>query len=586
MKTTVWRSCTYMLWTALAMQLAQPVLAAPKKPKPKDSPLLEGRRFYPQRGEKGMVVTSHYLATKEAQNVLKKGGNAVDAAVVAAFVLAVVQPRSGNIGGGGFMVLDHPKNGVMTLDFREKAPAAATKDMFLNDKGKVDKKRKRFSHLSAGVPGTVAGMLKALSTHGTYTRKQALAPAIRYAQKGFIITERFAEGLQSAQKRLKATEAGRKLFYKKDGGFYQVGERFVQPELARTLKAIQKQGRKGFYQGKIADYIVADMKANGGLITHEDLRGYKATWRKPIRGTYRGEYEVFSMPPPSSGGLHIVQLLNILENFDLKKSGHNSSDAIHVMAEAMKPAYADRSEYLGDPDFVKVPVAKLTSKAYAKTLAQNIKLNNATPSTEIKPGTYLAGESSETTHFSIVDDKGYAVSLTYTINFSYGSGIVVPGAGFILNNEMDDFTGKVGARNAYGLVGGEANAIAPHKRMLSSMSPTIVKKNGKLFMITGTPGGSRIITTTLQTILNVVDHGMNVQEAVNAPRIHHQWYPDYIRTESGISPDTVKVLEGKGHKVKQRKAMGAAQVIYYDANSKLYYGATDPRRRTGLALGF
>lgn len=533
-----------------------------------------------------MVVTSHYLATEEALKVLKQGGNAVDAAVVAAFVLAVVQPRSGNIGGGGFMVLDHPKNGVMTLDFRETAPAKASKDMYLDSLGKVDKERKRFSHLSAGVPGTVAGLLMALETYGTFSRKDSMSAAIGYAKDGFTITERFANGLKSAKKRLSATKAGRQLFYKPDGSFFKVGETFYQPALARTLTAIQQQGRKGFYQGRVADFIVEDMKAHGGLIRHSDLKNYKPRWRKPIRGTYRGDYEVFSMPPPSSGGLHIVQILNVLENFNLSKLGHNSSDAIHLLAEAMKPAYADRSKYLGDPDFVDIPVAELTSKAYAKKLAAQINKDKATPSTEINPGAFLTNESSETTHFSIVDKDGFAVSLTYTINFSYGSGIVVPKAGFILNNEMDDFTGKVGAKNAYGLVGGAANSVQPNKRMLSSMSPTIVKKNGKLFMITGTPGGSRIITTTLQTIINVVDHGMNVQESVNAPRIHHQWFPDYIRTESGLSRDTVKALEAKGHKVKQQNSMGAAQAIYYDSKNALYYGATDPRRQTGLAKGF
>jgi gamma-glutamyltranspeptidase/glutathione hydrolase len=373
------------------------------------------------------------------------------------------------------------------------------------------------------------------------------------------------------------------VFYKPDGGFYEPGELFRQPDLARTLRRISDQGVKGFYQGETARLIADDMEQHGGLINLEDLRSYRPVIRKPVKGGYRG-YDIYSMSPPSSGGAHIVQILNMLEAYPIGRYGHNSARTIHLMAESMKRAYADRSRYLGDSDFVVVPLAGITSKSYAMELRRGIDPFIPTPSEALGPGDPLPHESGETTHFSIVDNMGNAVSNTYTINFSYGSGIVVPGAGFILNNEMDDFSAKPGVPNAYGLPGGEANAIEPEKRMLSSMSPTIVKRDGRNFLVTGSPGGSRIITTTLQVIMNVIDHGMNIQSAVNAPRIHHQWLPEEIRIEEGISPDTVDLLRSMGHKVVQKPAMGAIQSIMIRDGT--FFGAADPRRSTSSAMGF
>lgn len=551
--------------------------------KPGAQAILEGERAIPKVGRRGMVVTSHHLASQVAHKVLKQGGNAIDAAVTAGFVLAVTQPRSGNIGGGGFMLISREgKKLVEAIDYREMAPSAASEGMFLDKNGHVDKNLSRFSHQSAGVPGTVAGLLLALKRHGTITRQAALAPAIKMAQEGFVLPERFVNGTKSAKSRLFKWPASKKIFYHADGGFYRPGEIFFQKDLAATLMRISEKGVAGFYDGKTASLIVSDMKRHGGLISKKDLLEYSAKVRVPVHGQYRG-YDVYSMGTPSSGGGHIIQLLNILEGYPLGRYGSNSARAIHVMAEAMKLAYADRATYMGDKDFVEVPIKGLTSKSYAKSLRTKIK-DNATPSSKVHAGKPAAYESNETTHFSIVDGMGNAVSTTYTINFSYGSGIVVAGAGFLLNNEMDDFSAKPGVPNAFGLVGGEANKIEPKKRMLSSMSPTIVLKSGKNFLVTGSPGGSRIITTTLQVILNMIDHKMNVQSAVNAPRIHHQWLPDEIRIEAGISPDTVELLEAKGHKISQKSSMGAIQSIHIPGDGR-YLGAPDPRRSTSSALG-
>ncbi len=546
--------------------------------------ILEGQRAHPVSAKQGMVASSHHEASRVALDVLKRGGNAIDAAVTAGFVLAVTQPRSGNIGGGGFMLISSEKTGdVIAIDYREKAPAAADENMFQNEEGEVVKELSRFSHLSAGVPGTVAGFAIALEEFGTIGLKQALAPAIKLAEEGFQVPPRFTEGLRRAKDRLFKWPSSRALFYKEDGSFYKSGDLFVQKELAETLKRIAEQGTKGFYEGETARLIVADMQKNGGLISEQDLKDYRPVIRKPVHGQYHG-YDIYSMSPPSSGGTHIVQILNILEAYPLRDHGHNSAKSIHLMAEAMKYAYADRSEYLGDSDFVEVPVKQLTSKHYAADIRKNIDLDKVKPSADIKPGELSGYESEETTHFSVADQYGNAVSNTYTINFSYGSGIVVPGAGFLLNNEMDDFSAKPGVPNAYGLLGGEANKIEPGKRMLSSMSPTIVKKDGKNFLITGSPGGSRIITTTLQVLLNVIDHGMNIQSAVNAPRVHHQWVPDEIRIEEGISPDTIELLENAGHKVTRKSSMGAIQSILIKENT--FYGAADPRNSTSSALGY
>ena len=547
--------------------------------------ILEGERFHPAVATQGMVATSHTLATDVALEVLKDGGNAIDAAVTAGFALAVTQPRSGNIGGGGFMLIAKGDDSAPeAIDYREKAPAAATETMFQDDSGEVVKNRSRFTHLAAGVPGTVAGLAMALERHGTLTLKQALAPAIKLARDGFIVPQRFTDGLEQARSRLEPWPASRETFYKDDGSTYQPGETFRQPELADTLQRIADEGIDGFYEGKTADLIVAEMQRHGGLITRADLSAYEPEIRSPVHGTYRG-YDVFSMSPPSSGGTHIVQILNILEGFPIRESGHNTADTIHWMAEAMKLAYADRSQYLGDTDYVDVPLEGLTSKSYAENLRQGIDDDRAKPASEVAPGEPTGYESPETTHFSVVDKWGNAVSNTYTINFSYGSGITVEGAGFLLNNEMDDFSAKPGVPNAYGLIGGEANKVEPGKRMLSSMSPTIVKKQGRNFLVTGSPGGSRIITTTLQVILNVIDHDMNIQTAVSAPRIHHQWLPDELRIEQGLSGDTIELLEGRGHTVVTNSAMGAIQSIMVGEDGTLYGGA-DPRRSTSSAKGY
>lgn len=547
--------------------------------------ILEGERHHPVPGSQAMVATSHHKATEVALEVLKNGGNAVDAAVTAGFALAVTQPRSGNIGGGGFMLVAPGDGGpVQAIDYRETAPAAATRTMFQDSEGNVVPQRSRFSHLASGVPGTVAGFALALEEYGTISLAEALAPAIRLARDGFEVPHRFTEGLEQARDRLEPWPATRATFYREDGSAPQPGEIFRQPELAATLQRIADQGIEDFYQGETAQLIVAEMERGGGLITLEDLANYQPVIREPVRGNYRG-HEIFSMSPPSSGGAHIVQILNILEGYPIGDYGHNSAQTIHLMAEAMKRAYADRSKYLGDTDFVEVPLEGLTSKAYAEALRPGINAEEATPSAQISPGKPLPYESNETTHFSIVDQWGNAVSNTYTINFSYGSGITVAGAGFLLNNEMDDFSAKPGVPNAYGLIGGEANRIEPGKRMLSSMSPTIVRREGRNYLVTGSPGGSRIITTTLQVIMNVIDHGLNIQSAVAAPRIHHQWLPDEIRIEQGISPDTIDLLEAMGHTVETRSAMGAIQSILVDDDGRRW-GAADPRRSTSSARGY
>jgi gamma-glutamyltranspeptidase/glutathione hydrolase len=545
--------------------------------------IIEGERMHPEQGKEGMVVTSHFLATESALEVLKKGGNAIDAAVTAAFSLAVTQPRSGNIGGGGFMLISSEKNDeVVAVDYREKAPSRATVDMFLDKDGNADNEVSRFSHKSAGVPGTVAGLALALEKYGTISLQDAIAPAIKLADEGFVVTPRFSEGLKAKEKLLKKWESSKKLFYKSDGSYYEPGDLFVQKDLAATLKRISANGAREFYEGKTGELLVQEMAGHGGLISMEDMKNYKPAIRKPIHGNYRG-YDIYSMSSPSSGGVHVVQILNILEGYPISEYGHNSAKTIHLMAEAMKRAYADRSLYLGDEDFVDVPVKGLISKEYAKALREGIDQEKATDSSTIAPGKPLPYESNETTHFSIIDKDGNAVSNTYTINFSYGSGIAVDGAGFLLNNEMDDFSAKPGSPNGYGLIGGEANKIEPNKRMLSSMSPTIVKQNGKNVLVTGSPGGSRIITTTLQVIMNVVDHGLNIKSAVAAPRVHHQWLPDELRVEEGLSPDTIRMLEEMGHVVKQKSAMGAIQSIM--VKDDMMYGGADPRHSTAEAAG-
>jgi gamma-glutamyltranspeptidase/glutathione hydrolase len=539
--------------------------------------------FHPVHAQHGMVASESVLASAVGLKVLQKGGNAVDAAVATAFALAVTLPNAGNIGGGGFMLLHDAKSGKDTaIDFREMAPAAATRNMYLDDKGNVVPDKSLFTQAAVGVPGTVAGMMYALEHYGSKPRAELIAPAIALADKGFAVDEQLAVTMEAEQKHLGAWASSRKIFFK-DGRTLRTGETLRNPDLAKSLALIQRDGAKAFYDGPIGNAIVAEARAHDGLITTGDLKNYKVVEREPVKGSYRG-YQIVSMPPPSSGGVHVVEILNILQNFPLKDWGHNSAKSIHVMAEAMKLAYADRSEYLGDPDFVKVPVKGLTSPAYAAELAKKIDLGHATPSATIKPGKPQPYESDQTTHFTIADAQGNVVSVTYTLNTSFGSGIVASGTGILLNNEMDDFSAKPGVPNAYGLVGGDANAVQAGKRPLSSMSPTIVLKDGKPWLATGSPGGARIITTTLQTIVDMIDFGMNPAEASSSVRIHHQWLPDELRIERGLSPDTVALLTGMGHKVVERPAMGRTQTIEITPDG--FFGYSDPRNPNGATLGF
>ena len=538
--------------------------------------------IHPVIAKHGMVSSQEELATKAGLAVLQEGGNAVDAAVTIGFTMAVTLPRAGNLGGGGFMLIHLAESSEMiALDYREKAPQAATREMFLDENGEADPQKSRFSHLAVGVPGTVAGMVLALEKYGTIPLARALQPAIALAQNGFPVSEDLHNSLIFAQAQLQHP-ASREIFYQAGGVPYAVGDIFVQKELAQSLKLIAKEGKQAFYRGAIADQIVTEMEANNGLITKADLADYQPVIRQPVRGSYRG-YEIYSMPPPSSGGIHLVQILNLLEAFPLRALGHNTAQTIHLMTESMKLAYADRSKFLGDPDFVAVP-PQLISKRYADRLRTKINPNQATPSQAISPGNPYQLESNDTTHYSVIDQAGNAVANTYTLNFSYGSGITVPGTGILLNNEMDDFTAKPGVANAFGLIGGELNAIAPEKRMLSSMTPTIVTKEGKPFLVTGSPGGSQIITATLQVILNVIDHGMNIAEATYAERIHHQWLPDRLQIERGLNGDTVRLLRLKGHQIEVDDAMGSTQsVMSIDGT---FYGASDPRRPGALTLGY
>jgi gamma-glutamyltranspeptidase/glutathione hydrolase len=541
--------------------------------------------FHPVTSKNGMVASQERYATEAGLAVLKEGGNAVDAAVTIGFTLAVTLPEAGNIGGGGFMLVHLAKdNQTVAIDYREKAPLAATRDMFLNAQGEVDPEKSRYSYLAVGVPGTVAGLTLALEKYGTISLERALKPAIELAEKGFPVYEDLQKSLIAIKERMQASPASMAIFYKPGGVPYELGEILVQKDLARSLRLIAQDGSKAFYKGAIASAIVADMEANGGLITKEDLAAYKPVMREPIRGTYRG-YEIYSMPLPSSGGVHLVQMLNLLEGFSIGELGHNTAQTIHLMAESMKLAYADRSKFLGDSDFVPVPVAGLISKSYANELRRKININRATPSQEIAPGNPKQfAESNDTTHYSVMDKYGNVVANTYTLNFSFGTHLTAAGTGILLNNEMDDFSAKPGVPNAFGLIGGEFNAIEPEKRMLSSMTPTIVMKDDKPYLVTGSPGGSRIITTVLQVIMNVIDHKMNIAAATNAIRVHHQWLPDTLQIEQGLNGDTIRLLTEKGHKISVQNAMGSTQSIMGVGNS--FEGASDPRRPSALTLGY
>ena len=537
----------------------------------------------PVSNSNGMVVTEQALATQVGADILKRGGNAIDAAVAVGFALAVVLPNAGNIGGGGFMLIHDAKSGKdIALDFRELAPGKAHRDMYLDANGKVIPNSSIYSHKAVGVPGTVAGLDLDLRQYGTMRLSDVIAPAIRLAEQGFSISPHLASLLDADQEHLGKWPASRAIFFKNNKPL-SIGEKLVQKDLAHSLRLIAEQGPKAFYEGEIAKKIVAEMQHHDGIISADDLKNYKAIERIPVTGNYRG-YQIVSMPPPSSGGVHIVQMLNMLEHFPLKEQGANSAKTLHELSEVMKLAYADRSEYLGDPDFFKVPVAGLTSKSYADTLVRKIDLNHATPSESIKPGTPVAYESDQTTHYSVADKIGNVVATTYTLNLNFGSGIVATGTGIVLNDEMDDFSIKAGEPNAFGLVGGVANAVQSFKRPLSSMSPTIVLKDNKPFLVTGSPGGSRIITTTLQTIINVIDFGMNVAEATISPRIHQQWMPDQLRYEKGISADTLSILEQKGQHLKQAQVLGKTQTI--QIGDGVFFGFSDPRNPDGMAAGY
>jgi len=549
-----------------------------------DEPVVRyGDLRHPEFGPAGMVATQSVYASRVGADVLAEGGNAVDAAVAVGFALAVTLPRAGNIGGGGFMLVHDAGSGDnVAIDYREMAPARATADMFLDADGNADPQLSRFSHLSSGVPGTVAGLWAAHERFGSLPWRRLIEPAIRLAREGFPVSYDLAGLLAQRKPRLCRQAAACDYLYRPGGEPYRAGDILTQPDLAATLTLIAEQGRDAFYTGPIADRIVAEMERGGGLVDAESLANYRVVFRDPVVGRYRGN-TIVTMPPPSSGGVHIVQMLNVLERFDVAAMGAGSADAVHLLAETARLAFADRSKHLGDPDYYDVPVDWLTSKSYAAELADAIDLERARPSDEVGPGIAPVPESEDTTHYSIIDSDGNVVSNTYTLNFSFGSGIAVAGAGFLLNNEMDDFVAKPGVPNAFGLLGGEANAVEDGKRPLSSMTPTIVFRDGTPWFATGSPGGSRIITTVLQMIVNSIDHGMNIAEAAAAPRMHHQWFPDVLQLEDGFSPDTIALLEARGHEISMSGlSMGSLQSVA--VRDGVYRGASDPRRPNAASI--
>jgi gamma-glutamyltranspeptidase / glutathione hydrolase len=536
-----------------------------------------GGIHFPVYSRTGMVAAQDEAAARVGAQILAEGGNAVDAAVAVGFALAVTLPRAGNIGGGGFMLVFDGKSGQTTaIDYREMAPQRATRDMFVDAAGNADRELALNSHESSGVPGTVAGLYLAHEKFGRLPWRRLLEPAIALARDGFVVSFDQAAKFASSRDRLCRQKASCTYFFKPGGVPYAAGERLVQTDLAHTLQVIADEGAQAFYQGEIADRIVAEMDAGGGLVDKASLAEYRPILRDPVRGRYRG-YEIVAMPPPSSGGVHVIQMLNILEHFPLAEFGQGSADEVHVLTEVMRLAYADRSKHLGDPAFYDVPVDWLTSKEYAARLAKTIDMKQARRSSDVLPGKAPADESMDTTHFSVIDIDGNVVSNTYTLNLTYGSGISVPGAGFLLNDEMDDFVSKPGVPNAYGLLGGEANAIAADKRPLSSMTPVIVFADGKPWFATGSPNGSRIITAVLQMIVNVIDYRMNIADATDRPRMHHQWWPDVLLLEDGYSPDTIRLLEARGHDVKLVPSLETSLQTVAVENG-LFEGASDPRR--------
>lgn len=554
----------------------------------------------------GMVVTSQHLASQVGVDILKMGGNAIDAAVAVGYAQAVVNPCCGNIGGGGFMTI-HLADGRDTfINFRETAPAAASANMYLDANGKAITNASLFGYLAAGVPGTVLGLDSAQRKYGKLTRAQVMQPAIKLARDGYILNRGDTDILDTTIAQFKKDPEAARLFLRRDGTPLQPGDRLVQKDLAKTLEAISRNGPDAFYKGAIPAAVERASKAGGGIITAADFASYKISESAPLSCNYRG-YVFVSAPPPSSGGATMCQILNILEGYDMKALGFHSAASVHYMTEAMRHSYMDRNTFLGDPAFVKNPLERLLSKEYAAAIREKISADKATPSVEVQPG-MAPHEKPETTHYSIVDKDGNAVSTTYTINGRFGAVVIAPGTGFFLNDEMDDFTVKAGVQNLFGLVQGATNSIAPGKRPLSSMAPTLVTKDGKTYMVLGSPGGSRIITITLETALNVIDYGMAPQEAVDAPRIHHQWLPDEVYYETrGLSPDTLKILDGMGYKMKEQTPWGAAELIMIglpgaagvagassgnDAGVSgivrpgLYYGANDTRRPAGAAIGY
>jgi gamma-glutamyltranspeptidase / glutathione hydrolase len=540
----------------------------------------------PVTAKDGMVVAEEARAARIGVEILQRGGNAVDAAVAVGFALAVTLPNAGNLGGGGFMLARIAReNKIVAIDYRETAPAGVKTDTFLDRLGEADPKKSRDEGLGVGVPGTVLGLTLAHQKYGSgkFTLAELIAPAIRLARDGIIVDAELAGSLARAKPLLERWPSSAAIFLRTDGSVPREGELLVQRDLADTLAEIAEQGPRAFYEGRIAEQIAASIQRAGGVMTRDDLARYQAIERAPVAGNYRG-YDIFSMPPPSAGGVHLIQILNILEGYDLSVLGPASIQGSHLMVEAMKIAYADRARFLGDPEFVRVPVAGLISSAYAAELRKRIEPERALRAEELTGSNPAAYEGDHTTHYSIVDSDGNAVANTYTLNLRYGIGLVAEGTGVLLNNELDDFAAKPGAPNAFGLVGGSANAPGPGKKPLSSMAPTIVLKNGKLFLVTGSPGGSRIITTLVNVLINVIDYRMSLAEATAAPRIHHQWLPDEVRVEPGVRADVVSVLESRGNRVVRSEPWGSVNSIMVTKDGLL--GVADPRSRGGLAAGF
>jgi len=541
----------------------------------------------PVTGNQGMVVSVDSYASHVGLDILKRGGNAVDAAVAVGLALAVTYPAAGNIGGGGFMMIRFPETGEsVALDFREKAPGKAAPDMYLDESGKVVRNRSYYGHLAVGVPGTVRGFELALQKYGSLTWQEVIAPAVRLAEKGFRLSAARARSFNSLKKKFKGNEEFFKVFSKSDGSGFKAGDVFVQPDLARSLRLLADEGPDVFYKGEIADLIAADMRQHGGLVTRKDLEQYRAMVRKPVVGSYRG-YDIIAMPPPSSGGPILIEMLNILEGFRLDCMKRTAADTLHVMAETMKFAYLDRARFMGDADFGEIPVEKLISKAHAREVREKIDLKHAVPSAEIGADILMLDEAAETTHFSVIDKDGVAVATTYTLNGGYGAGVVAAGTGILLNNEMADFNMKPGYTDASGLIGTEPNTIRPYKRMLSSMCPTIVVKDGRTWLITGSPGGRTIINTVCGVIVQMIDFKLDVQAAVAAARMHHAWMPDILGIEKGdISEEVFQALKSMGHDVRKIDGgQGDAHSIWIDPETGRYHGVADKRSR-GTAVGY